>query len=446
VDILEFLRRFIAIRSVSSDPSRAGEMARAAEFLAQFLSGRGFAAEVNASSHCPPIVLATRGTGDAPLSLLIYAHYDVQPADPLPLWDSDPYTLLQRDGKLFGRGIADNKGPLAAILFALEELAPSAPLRLTLLLEGGEEIGSPGLAKFLQAHRSQLRADAVLVADCSSGGEDSPALTTALRGLISFQVHLRTGQRELHSGWGGCVPNAIQELLQLCGKLHDASGRVSVAGFYDGCIPPTAAELDALDGKLHRNAADALGVRALRDPFPPLPPAAAHACLPSLEFNGIHGGCGGAGVKTIIPAEAEVKFTTRLVHGQHPEKIRRSLVEFLRSHAPAYADLHIQAESHCPAYGVDLESASLKFRNLFHAAEWALAEAFSSPPLHLRDGGSIGAVSAFKEVLGLDSILLGIVPPAAQVHAPNENWSLDNLRRARQALSLFLGRAAQSIA
>ncbi|MDR3116973.1 MAG: M20/M25/M40 family metallo-hydrolase [Puniceicoccales bacterium] len=441
MDWKNFLRQLVALRTVCADPAMAGEFARAEALLSSTLASLGFATRTFSAAGRPPIVLGSRGPGDAPLALLLYGHYDVQPAGPGECWSSDPFTLVERDGSCFGRGVADDKGPICAMLAALDEAGDLSRLRIRVVFEGGEEVGSPGLESFLRENRSLLRSDAVLVLDTGCPGELRPALTTALRGVIPFEIHLRTGERDLHSGYGGCVANAIQELVRLCATLHGEDGSVPVPGFYDGIRPASGEEMAAVEGE---DFPGELGVGALQSLFPALPRRAVHTLLPSLEFNGIAGGYAGPGSKTVIPAEAVAKCTVRTVAGQDPRAICRSVERFLLGQGQVLGRVSVHFSDPAPAYGLDLAATDPKFSHLFRVLERSVEKAFGQKPLHRREGGSIGVVGLFREVLGVDSLLLGTVPPGARIHAPDENWSWESFSRTRQALVQFL-RSADSL-
>jgi acetylornithine deacetylase/succinyl-diaminopimelate desuccinylase-like protein len=400
----------------------------------------GFSATCSCGHSPAPIVWASRGSEEAPTSIILYGHYDVQPAEPLDLWASDPFLLAERDGILYGRGIGDDKGPIGAMLMALSEIQSWDGLRITVLLEGGEEIGSPGFGEFLRANGKRLEgAQAALIVDTGCPDSATPTLVTGLRGLISFELFLRTGQRDIHSGYGGCVPNAVQELVRLCAQFHRADGSVAIPRFYDGVQRPAEEELASFQilRKRGEDAAATLGVRCLRDPFPPVAPNAIHAFFPSLEFNGIRGGYEGSGCKTIIPAAASVKFTVRTVPGQDGENLCDAIRGFVELHRPSYAEIDLRCEPAGPAYAIGSRAAGSKFAALFSSMEDSLEKEFGSRPLLMREGGSIGVVSAFKEILGLDSLLVGVVPTASNIHAPNENWPVASLLRTRSALGAF---------
>jgi acetylornithine deacetylase/succinyl-diaminopimelate desuccinylase-like protein len=407
-------------------------MEKTARFLVNHLQAMDFSAEIVSVPGAHPIVLARWKVAAPRASLLLYGHYDVQPADPLEKWKTDPYQLTIVDGVAYGRGVADDKGPLAAMLYGLAD-AGMGGVDITVMIEGEEEIGSPHFAEFLRSQ--EIVADATIIADTGSICDNMPALTTGLRSIISFKLTLRTGLRDLHSGFGGALPNAIHELTRLCAMLHDERGRVTVEGFYEDIIPPTDKERATFQllEKCEIPFPRAMGTRTVADLFPPILPRSIHAFMPSLEINGIHGGS----EKTIIPAEASANITARIVKGQKPQKVARLVEQFIRDHTPDYADLTLAMERFSIPYAIDFQNLAPKFLKLFQHMEQSTGEAFGQKPLHLREGGSIGVVDAFKTICGTDSILVGVVPPDAQIHSPNEHISVETLSRTRRLFGLF---------
>ncbi|MDR0340187.1 MAG: M20/M25/M40 family metallo-hydrolase, partial [Puniceicoccales bacterium] len=350
---LQLLEKLVALRTRSADLECGPALVHAADFFAKMLSAMGFSAVCEGGYGPGPIVWASRGPDGAKNSIIIYGHYDVQPEAPREDWHTDPFQLVERDGLFYGRGVADDKGPIVALLSAMGDLPDWENLRLTVLLEGGEEIGSPGFADFLRNHRDQLtRHQAVLSVDCGCPNESTPTLTTGLRGQIAGELVLRTGQRDVHSGYGGCVPNAVQELTRLCSKFHREDGAVAVPNFYEGVVEKIGAkELAAIRMLAEReDLAATLAVKCLRNIFPSIPPEAVHGFLPSLEWIGIWGGHTGEGSKTIIPAVAFAKFSSRTVPGQNATALCANLEDFAQKHCPPYGTVELRCAVHCPAY------------------------------------------------------------------------------------------------
>lgn len=441
-EVRSFLSAFIGLSSISTDPHHHTALRRAASLLAQQFKQLHFAAEIIETDGNPVVHAHWSGPAGAP-TLLVYGHYDVQPADPINRWTSDPFLLTERDGRLYGRGIADDKGPSCLPIFALAKILrarPDLPLSVKFVFEGEEEIGSPSFRDFLLSNREKLAADAALVVDSGCPSADLPALTTGLRGLASLELRLKTANRDIHSGFGGNIPNAADEMARLCSTLHDRSGHVLVEGFYRNIRPPREEETAAFQ-TLDILFGDPLGdfpIKAFLDPFPRLSQRSIHALMPSLEINGIGGGYGGSGTKTIIPAEAFAKISLRIVPDQRPEFLLERLSAHLRHHCPHYADLEIiPSEGFSSPYLVDFDRATPRFLDFFHRAENALKTVFGRRPLQLREGGSIGIVSLLKEILNLDSLLVGLVPPESAIHSPDENWSLQSLKRAHAVFCEF---------
>ncbi|MDR0727739.1 MAG: M20/M25/M40 family metallo-hydrolase [Puniceicoccales bacterium] len=431
----DFLAKYIALESVSLAP-RPGAMEKTAQFLVNHLQAMNFFAEIVPIPDGHPIVFAHRRAASPRIRLLLYGHYDVQPADPLEKWETDPFQLTVEDGIAHGRGVADDKGPMAAMLYGLADAGMDDAIDITVVIEGEEEIGSPHVEEFLKD--KQICADAVLIADTGSISDDIPALTTGLRSIVSFELTLRTGLRDLHSGFGGALPNAIHELTRLCAKLHNKCGRVAVNGFYEDVTPPTKQEhltfqfLEDFEVPFP----EAMGTRAVANFFPLYLPRSIHAFMPSLEINGIRGGS----AKTIIPAEASANITARVANGQNPQKIAQLVEQFIRRHAPKYADLTLAVKCFGAPYAIDFANVSSTFLELFYRMEHSIETAYGKAPLHLREGGSIGIVDAFKSICGADSILVGAVPPDAQIHSPNEHISMEILYRIQRMFKKFFSR------
>ena len=338
-DPVEKLKEFIRCPSVSADSKFREGMRGAQEFVANLLGGMGFAVEV-VKTDLHPIILATRG-GDASWPhVVIYGHYDVQPADPLSLWTTPPFEPTIRGNRIFGRGAADNKGPLMTNITAVARLLeanPALPLRITFLVEGEEEMGSPSFPKFLEARRAQLSAaDFVYLSDTALPNEQQVVLTCGLRGLALFDVQITGAKGDLHSGLhGGVLLNPIQALAEIIATLHSPDGRVNVPGFYDDVLdvhPWEREELKKL-GADEKNYAEFLGIDSFYT-MPGYSPFEAVRFMPTLEFNGIGGGYQGEGTKTVIPSKAFAKISCRLVPNQQPDKIKKLVMDAIRARTP----------------------------------------------------------------------------------------------------------------
>jgi acetylornithine deacetylase/succinyl-diaminopimelate desuccinylase-like protein len=434
-DPIEVLKEFVRHKSVSTDPAFHAGMRGAQEHISETIRSLGFAVEV-VSTPKHPVIYAHRG-GDASWPhVIIYGHYDVQPADPLELWTTPPFEPTIRDGRIYGRGTADNKGPLLAHVTAvgrLLEAEPEFPLRITFVIEGEEEMGSPSFRGFLEQYRDRLNADFVMLSDTGVPSPDQMVITCGLRGLMLLELEVIGAQKDLHSGLhGGVLRNPIQAISELCASLHDTDGRVNVPGFYDDVREVAQWERDELvklgtdTGAYQRF----LGIKGFHvaGGFTPFE---AIRFQPTLELNGIGGGYQGAGSKTVIPSRAFVKISCRLVPDQTPDRVREIVYKTIRERMPADVNFKIHDEHSGTPYVVvppgrsnTPAGQSPVLARAFEAAESVVTEVFGRPPLYIREGGSVPIVAELKSMLGLDCVLLGLFLPEDNLHAPNESFDL----------------------
>ena len=444
---VEALKRYVAHPSVSADSSFSSGVSGARDCACSMLKELGFAVDlVDTPIH--PIIVATRGEPSWP-GIVIYGHYDVQPPDPVNLWTSDPFDAVERNGRLYGRGAADNKGPqivhMAALARALKK-NPNLPLRITYLIEGEEEIGSPSFRQFLENDKERLQGDFLLVSDTGSPGPEQLAVTTGLRGLVALEVKVYGPRQDLHSGvHGGAILNPLQALAHACASLHDKEGRVTVPGFYDAVQPPQDWEREELSRLpiTESSYAEFLGAP---DFFPPpgYSPLEAIRFCPTLEFNGIGGGYQGEGSKTVIPAEAFAKITCRLVPDQSAEDIAKKVEHALRNAFPPAVRVEVETKGGGDPYvilppgkpGAD-ENAKQLLQQAFPLAEQCIKNSFGCGPLYLREGGSIPIIRDLKEVAGLDSLMLGLFTNEDNLHAPDESFNLEIMTKAIDAFEQF---------
>lgn len=432
------LPQLVAFRTVSADPEQHNELSRAAQFLKNLLLEWGFASEVFEEGSAGPFVFGKRIFNDDYPTVLIYGHYDVQPPEPLASWAADPFLVREDGGYFFGRGVADDKGPFLVALVALHQAIQRSTVRFNvkILLEGGEEIGSPTFSSFLKKNRSKLEADFALMVDTGCPSEEVAEITTGTRGLLAFEIRLKTAERDIHSGFGGALANAATLLCRLCATLHNENNRVQVEGFYEGIHSPSEQEMLAF--REEDDSADDAGVRGFFQPVPGYNSHMTAAFFPSLEINGLGGGYQGEGSKTILPCEAFAKITARIVGGQDPQRIRQAVIDHLQRYCSPLATLEILAsEPESRPYVLDGQRLSPIFKNAFRQLESVLTEAFGRPPQQRREGGTIGVLGTIKEVLGLDTLMVGLVPPSAKIHAPNENWSCRLVEKSLVALENF---------
>ncbi len=455
-DPIEKLKEFIRHPSVSADPSFKDGMVGARDFVAGLLTSIGFKVEV-VHTKLHPVILAERhGKPEWP-HVIIYGHYDVQPADPLNLWTSAAFEPEIRGNRLYGRGSADNKGPLMTHISAVARLLerrPDLPLNITFMIEGEEEMGSPSFPLFLEQYQHRLKkADFVFLSDTGIPREDQIVITCGLRGLVLFDVVATGAKSDLHSGLhGGVLRNPIQALAELCATLHTPDGRVNVPGFYDDVLDvhPWEREELAKLGQSEAQYREFLGIPAFYT-TKGYTPFEATRYLPTLEFNGIGGGYQGEGTKTVIPSKAFVKISCRLVPNQDPKKIRALLYRTVRERMPKDVTFEIVDQHEGTPYVVvppvrsnTPKDQSPVLAKAFRAADAAIGEVFGKPPLYLREGGSVPIIADIKRVLGLDSVLMGLFLPEDNLHAPNESFHLGVMEKGMRASEKILEALATS--
>ncbi len=456
-DPLTIITDYTAHASVSTDRAYAEGMRGARDYVSSLLKKLGFAVE-EIATPLHPIILAERGAEHPEWPhVIIYGHYDVQPADPFDLWTSDPFKAEVRDGRIYGRGTADNKGPQAVQLVALARLLekePDLPLRITWLIEGEEEMGSPSIPGFLQKYAERLgQADLIIMSDTSCPDPENMVVTVGLRGLTGAEVVLTGPVRDLHSGiHGGALKNPIQALTELCASLHNPDGTVNIPGFYDDVVPPEDWEREEL-AKLPLSEKEYqrfLGVPAFHT-APGLNPFEAIRFGPTLEFNGIGGGYQGEGEKTVIPSRAFAKITCRLVANQTSEKIQKLLMDTIRERCPREVKLEMKPYGGGAPYLVvppgrpnTPANQSPVLARAFAATEQSITSAWGKPPIYLREGGSVPIIGQMHEATGLDCLMLGLFTPADNLHAPDESFHLGIMNKAISAYEGIFAQLARS--
>ncbi|WP_457629650.1 dipeptidase [Oceanithermus sp.] len=432
-DPLNQLLEFLAIPSVSADPSHKQDVERAARWVTDHLASVGFAVEVvPTAGH--PIVYAEKLVDASVPTVLVYGHYDVQPPDPLELWETPPFEPTIKDGKIYARGASDDKGQVFAHVAAAMQLAGNLPVNLKFLIEGEEEVGSPNLVPFVKAHRERLAADAVLISDSPMFAPGLPTLTYGLRGLAYLEVRLRGLARDVHSGaYGGAVPNAAHAAAWMITQLKDPMGWIRIPGFYDDAVPVSPEERAMWARLPFDEEAFKAEVGAEATPGEP-----GYGILerrwarPTLDVNGMGSGYQGEGSKTVIPAEAFFKFSMRLVPDQDPEKIADLTEAYLREILPeGYAMEVIRYHGGDPVV-VPTNSPPMQ------AASQALEEAWGRETVFTREGGSIPIVADFMRELGAPVVLMGFGLESDNLHAPNENFDVLNFEKGIEASKNFM--------
>lgn len=430
-ELIEFLR----IPSVSADSKFKSDVLRGAGFLENALKIAG----VDLVEICPtsghPVVYAEKIVSDKAPTVLVYGHYDVQPADPYELWESPPFEPVIKNDRIYARGSCDDKGQLYMHIKALEILNQQGepPCNLKFLLEGEEEVGSANLEKFVKENASRLRSDVILISDTAIIANDTPSITVGLRGLSYVQVEVRGPNRDLHSGvYGGGVANPINVLCKMVASLIDDSGRITIPGFYDKVRELTSEERAKLaetpfdleeykkeigiketQGEEGYSTIERTGIR------------------PTLDVNGIWGGYTGEGAKTVLPSKAYAKISMRLVPDQDDKEVTRLFTEYFTSLAPGSVNIKVT-----PYHGgkpVVTPTDSIAYQ----AASKAFEQAWEKTPIPTRDGGSIPIVALFNEVLKVNAVLMGFGLDSDAIHSPNESYGVFNYLKGIETIVLF---------
>ena len=424
---------FLRIPSVSARSEHDADTRRAAEWVRDALGRAGLAAEVRETAGHPIVLGEWRGAPGAP-TLLIYGHYDVQPAEPLELWDSPAFEPAVRDGRIYARGSVDDKGQLFLHVKALEahlRTTGRLPVNVVVLAEGEEEVGSEHLAEFVEAHRARLACDAVVISDSAMFAPGVPSILSSLRGLAYFQIDVQGPAGDLHSGsYGGAVVNPATALARVLATFHDADGRVAIPGFYDA----VRAWPEHVRAQMRGLPFDEEHFRA-ETGAPALGGEAGYSVLerlwtrPTCEVNGLLSGYTGEGAKTVLPAKAMAKVSCRLVPDQDPAEVERLMAAHVARVAPAGVAVAVRHLHGGRPWRAELEGP------LFEAAKRALAAEFGREPVVTGEGGSIPVVGDFARILGAPVLLVGFGLPGENAHAPNEWMAVENFEKGMRAMA-----------
>jgi acetylornithine deacetylase/succinyl-diaminopimelate desuccinylase-like protein len=445
---LERLFALLRIQSISTDPAYKDHCSTAARHVADDLTSIGFDTSIRPTAGHPIVLAKADGAGGGRQPrVLFYGHYDVQPVDPLELWEAPPFApriVSGADGRkmIVARGACDDKGQVMTFVEAcraFKAVTGELPLPISMMIEGEEECGSAHLFGFVREHAQELKRDLALVCDTSMWDPATPMVTTSLRGLLYEEVRVQCADRDLHSGlFGGAAQNPLRVLARILGSLHDASGRVTIAGFYEGVheLPPEVKkDLAALD----------LTPEGFLEPVGLTAPAGEKdrmlieqiATRPTAEINGMVGGYTGEGAKTVIPAEATAKVSFRLVGAQDPEKIRSAFHAFVRERLPPDAKVEFRNFGSAPATEIAFDNPALAKTSAALAAEWG------RKAVTMGEGGSIPIVGDFKRVLGMDTIMVGFALDDDRVHAPNEKYDLTSFHKGTRSWARILAALAE---
>ncbi|GAB3565138.1 dipeptidase [Spirosoma luteolum] len=430
-ELLELLR----IPSVSADSAFSGDVRRAAEFVRDKLSAAGLDKAQLFETAGHPIVYAEKIVDPARPTVLVYGHYDVQPADPYELWHTPPFEPTIRNERIYARGACDDKGQFYMHVKAIEMMLATdgLPCNVKVMIEGEEEVGSDHLGTFVAEHRAMLKADVILISDTSIISNETPSLETGLRGLSYVEVEVTGPNRDLHSGvYGGGVLNPVNALCAMIASLHDEQGRITIPGFYDSVADLSDAERAELakapfsldDYKQDLGIADVAGEAGYST-------NERTSIRPTLDVNGIWGGYIGEGAKTVLPSKASAKISMRLVPNQTPDEITALFSNHFKSIAPAGVTVEVRPHHGGFPYVTPVDSVE------FEAASKAFEDAWGKKPIPTRGGGSIPIVALFEKELGIKSILMGFGLDSDALHSPNESYGLFNYYKGIETIPYF---------
>lgn len=438
---LEELLDLLRIPSISADPAYKEDVRRTADQVAALLEAAGAKSVAVIPTEGHPIVYGERMVDPNKPTVLVYGHYDVQPPDPLDLWNSGPFepvirkTDLHPQGAIYARGACDDKGQMFMHIKAFEAMAQtdSLPCNVKFMIEGEEEVGSDHLGDFLQSNREKLACDVILVSDTSIISNETPSITTGLRGLSYVQVKVTGPNRDLHSGvYGGGVANPVNILCEMIAGLMDENGHITIPGFYDDVVEASPEERTAMNKApfdVDQYKQD-LGIAAVRGErgFTTLERT---SIRPTLDVNGIWGGYTGEGAKTVLPSEAQAKISMRLVPNQDPEKITKLFSEHFQRIAPAA--VRVEVKPHHGGLPVVTPTETPEYQ----AAHRAMETTFGKAPIPKREGGSIPIVALFEEVLGVKTVLMGFGLDSDAIHSPNEHYGLFNFYKGIETIPYY---------
>lgn len=434
---MQDLNELSSFPSISTDPDSKASMQEAAEWIADKLRGLNMEnVKIYPTAGHPVVYGEWLGAGSGSPTVLVYGHYDVQPAEPLELWESEPFTPSVRGEYIYARGVTDMKGQVLAFINAVEAVQSTGklPVNVKFLIEGEEEIGSPNLPKFIREHKEMLASDFALNPDTGMIAPDVPTITYALRGMAYFELRMYGPDHDLHSGvFGGAVHNPAQVLCELIAGMHDEQGRVTLPGYYDSVLDLDEEERGELarlpisrEMILEQCGAPELWGEAGYSPVEQT------GARPTLEVNGLYSGYTGPGAKTVLPAAAMAKISMRLVPNQIPEQVKEQLTRYLEANAPKTVTWELDDLVGGPASISDRNSPWIQ------ALSEAMETVWGKRPVFKREGGSVPVVSLFSEILNIESVNTGFSTAADNMHSPNEKMHLPTWKRGTEALVHFI--------
>lgn len=430
-EMLDLLR----IPSVSAKSEHKDDMRKCAEAVKQSLLDAGCDKAEVKETDGHPVVYGEKIIDASKSTVLVYGHYDVQPAEPLELWHSGPFEPVIKDGKIYARGSADDKGQFYMHVKALETLVQTNTMstNIKFLIEGEEEVGSPNLGKFVGANKELLKADVILISDSSMLSMENPSLDIGVRGLSYIEVEVTGANRDLHSGtYGGAVANPITILAKMIAACHDENNHVTIPGFYDGVVEATKEERELMSRAPYdeQEYKDELGVKELWGEKG-YTTNERTGIRPTLEINGIWGGYTGEGAKTVLPSKATAKISARLVPNQSSERMNELLLDYFRNAAPAYVTVKAWLHHGGEAYMTPIDSKGYK------AAAKAVEATFGKEPIPVRGGGSIPICSILEKELGIKIIFMGFGLDSDNLHSPNEKYNVENYYKGIETIPYF---------
>jgi acetylornithine deacetylase/succinyl-diaminopimelate desuccinylase-like protein len=443
--LLEELKTFLRIPSISTLPEHKQDVRKAAEFVADQMRRAGLENVEVIQTKRHPLVYGDWLHAEGKPTVLCYGHYDVQPPDPIELWKTPPFEPSERNGNLYARGACDDKGQMYMHIKAVEALLAihgKLPVNVKFLIEGEEEVGGESISEFVPKHKDKLKADVALVSDTELFADGIPTLCIGLRGLMYLEIEARGPARDLHSGmYGGVAPNAVFGLIELLSKAKDANGRIQIPGIYDDVARPAKAEVESWN-RLPFSEQEFLDKEVGSSALTGEPDQSVLARVwarPTFEVHGIAGGFTAAGAKTVIPAKATAKVSLRLVPDQKPEKVLAAFKKWVEQNTPKGIQTEVRVLSAGPAISVNPDHPAI------HVASEAFSEILKKPTVFIRSGGSIPIVGEFFEHLGIPTILMGFGLPDDGLHSPNEKYRISNYYQGIVTIAHFFEKYGGSV-